>query len=168
MNLSNDSKSAAAPQVDVRNLQRSVPVNVVDLKNFAAKAVRCCWQMGKRKPTNLVKLREIFVWLVSDRRMAALHRQFVHQAGPTDVLTFQHGEIFISVETARRHARSLGNSLTRELQLYIVHGLLHLHGFDDRKRADARKMDRVQERILVAATADRYSRSTSIASTLLN
>jgi len=124
--------------------------------------------MDKRKPTNLAKLREIFVWVVSDRRMAALHRQFVNQAGPTDVLTFQHGEIFISVETARRHARAFGNSLTRELQLYIVHGLLHLHGFDDRKQADARKMDRVQERILVAATADRYSRSTSIASTLLN
>jgi len=168
MNLSSDSKSAAAPHIGVRNLQRLVPVNVVDLENFAAKAVRCCLQMDKRKPTNLAKLREIFVWVVSDRRMAALHRQFVNQAGPTDVLTFQHGEIFISVETARRHARAFGNSLTRELQLYIVHGLLHLHGFDDRKQADARKMDRVQERILVAATADRYSRSTSIASTLLN
>ena len=168
MNLSSDSKSAAAAHIGVRNLQRLVPVNVVDLENFAAKAVRCCLRLPKRKPTDLTRLHEIFVWLVSDRRMASLHRQFVNQTGPTDVLTFQHGEIFISVETARRHARTFGNSLTRELQLYIVHGLLHLHGFDDRKQADARKMDRVQERILVAATADRYSRSTSIASTLLN
>ena len=166
--MRSDSKSAVARQVRVRNFQRSIPVNVSDLETFAAKAVRCCLRLPKRKPTDLTRLHEIFVWLVSDRRMASLHRQFVNQTGPTDVLTFQHGEIFISVETARRHARTFGNSLTRELQLYIVHGLLHLHGFDDRKQADARKMDRVQERILVAATADRYSRSTSIASTLLN
>jgi rRNA maturation RNase YbeY len=36
----------------------------------------------------------------------------------------------------------------RELQLYIIHGLLHLHGFDDRTPAEARKMQRTQERIL--------------------
>ena len=86
--------------------------------------------------------------------MASLHRQFLNQSGPTDVLTFQHGEIFISIETARRQARAFGNSLTRELRLYIVHGLLHLHGFDDRKRTDARKMERIQKRILAAATAE--------------
>ena len=91
---------------------------------------------------------EIFVWLVSDRRMARLHRQFLGQTGPTDVLTFQHGEIFISVETAKRHAPVFGNSLMRELQLYIVHGLLHLHGFDDRTQSGARRMKRMQEKIL--------------------
>jgi probable rRNA maturation factor len=68
--------------------------------------------------------------------------------GPTDVLTFQHGEIFISVEMAKRQARVLGNALMRELQLYIVHGLLHLHGFDDRTPAGARKMKKAQEKIL--------------------
>jgi len=63
-------------------------------------------------------------------------------------MTFQHGEIFISVDTARRHARAFGNSLLRELKLYIVHGLLHLHGFDDQTPAEARKMKAAQERIL--------------------
>ena len=97
---------------------------------------------------DLKKLRGVFVWLISDRRMSQLHRQFLGQTGPTDVLTFQHGEIFISVETAKRHAHVFGNSLVRELQLYIVHGLLHLHGFDDRTQAVARKMKRAQEKIL--------------------
>jgi probable rRNA maturation factor len=143
----------AIRRVKVRNLQRTVPIDVVDLERFATEAVRCSVALRRRKPTDLTKLREIFV--ISDRRMASLHRQFLNQSGPTDVLTFQHGEIFISTETARRHARAFGNSLTRELRLYIVHGLLHLHGFDDRKRTDARKMERVQKRILAAATADR-------------
>src|SRR6266704_4944509 len=157
-----------SPHIKMRNRQQKIPVNVTDLQIFAAKAIRRCLQLRKRKPTDLDKLHQVFVWLISDRRMASLHRKFMHQTGPTDVLTFQHGEIFISVETAKRHARAFGNSLTRELQLYIVHGLLHLHGFDDQKHADARKMERIQQRILVAATADRYRRSTSLASTRLN
>jgi len=80
--------------------------------------------------------------------MAALHQKFMHQAGPTDVLTFQHGEIFISVDTAKRHARSFRNSLEGELCLYVVHGLLHLNGFDDRTQTGARKMQKMQERIV--------------------
>jgi ssRNA-specific RNase YbeY (16S rRNA maturation enzyme) len=47
-----------------------------------------------------------------------------------------------------------------------VHGLLHLHGFDDRKRADARKMEKIQKRILTATNERR--RSISIAPTRLN
>src|SRR5206468_5557914 len=138
----------ALPRITVRNLQRTVPVNVCDLETFAAKAVRSCLRLPRRKATDLTGLSEIFVWLISDRRMASLHRQFLHQTGPTDVLTFQHGEIFISVETAKKHARAFGNSLASELCLYIAHGLLHLHGLDDRTPAGARKMKAMQKKIL--------------------
>jgi len=140
-----------APQVIVRNLQRTVPIDVADLENFAAKALQLCLQLRKSWPTDLTKLREVAVLFVSDERMALLHRRFLKQSGPTDVITFQHGEIFISAETARGHARTFGNSLGREVRLYIVHGLLHLHGFDDRSEADARKMNTAQEKILAAA-----------------
>lgn len=143
--------AAAFPKIIVRNLQRTVPVNVGDLEKFAMKAVRSCLQLRKSKTTDLTGLREVFVLLVSDRRMAALHRQFLHQAGPTDVLTFDHGEIFISVQTARRNARCFGNSLGRELCLYIVHGLLHLHGFDDRDEANSAVMARTQQKILASS-----------------
>ncbi len=140
-----------APDISVSNSQRNIPVNGADLQRFAAKAMRLCLQLHKQKKTDLSKLREVFVWLVSDRRMAALHRKFMHQTGPTDVLTFQHGEIFISVDTASRNARAFGSSLANELRLYIVHGLLHLYGFDDRTQPSARKMERAQSKILNAA-----------------
>ncbi len=140
-----------APDISVSNRQRNIPVNGADLQRFAAKAMRLCLQFHKQKKTDLSKLREVFVWLVSDRRMAALHRKFMHQTGPTDVLTFQHGEIFISVDTASRNARAFGSSLANELRLYIVHGLLHLYGFDDRTQPSARKMERAQSKILNAA-----------------
>ena len=144
-----------APDISVRNRQRKIPVNVAVLEIFAGKALRRCLQLQKRKPTDLDKLDEVFVWLISARRIASLHRKFMHQTGPTDVLTFQHGEIFISVETAKKHARALGNSLASELCLYIAHGLLHLHGFDDRTRAAARKMKAIQEKILRDCSRDR-------------
>ena len=150
--MSNDSKSVGTPQIRVRNLQRIVPVNIVDLERFAAKAVRSCLQVRKNEATNLKKLAEIFILFISDRRMASLHRKFLNQSGPTDVLTFQHGEIFISPETARRNARAFRNSLQHELELYIVHGLLHLHGFDDRSESGVRKMEAMQKRILGQAT----------------
>jgi probable rRNA maturation factor len=94
----------------------------------------------------------VSVLIISDRRIALLHRQFMHESGPTDVITFQHGEIFISAEMARRNARRFGNSLKRELRLYLVHGLLHLHGFDDRDQAGAGEMQIVQRKILGKAT----------------
>jgi len=139
------------PEISVRNLQRRTLVNIAELETFAADAVKRCLQLQKRKRTDLRKLSEVFVWLISDRRTALLHRRFLAQSGPTDVMTFQHGEIFISVDTARRHARAFGNSLLRELKLYIVHGLLHLHGFDDRTPAEVRKMKKAQEKILRSA-----------------
>src|SRR6478672_5568990 len=136
------------PCVTVHNLQRKISVNVAELEKFAGNAVQHSLQLQQRQRTDLRKLSEVFIWLISDRRMALLHRKFLGQSGPTDVLTFQHGEIFISVETARCHARAFGNSLVRELNLYIVHGLLHLHGFDDRTPAEVRKMKKAQEKIL--------------------
>jgi len=139
------------PEISVHNLQRKISVNVDQLEKFAGNAVQHSLQLHQRQRTDLRKLSEIFIWLISDRRMALLHRKFLGQSGPTDVLTFQHGEIFISVDTARRHARAFENSLLRELKLYIVHGLLHLQGFDDRTPVEVRKMKKAQEKILRSA-----------------
>ena len=138
----------AAPKITVHNLQHKVSVNAGHLEKFAKKAIALCLRVPRKKETELMKLREVSVLIVSDPRIAALHQQFMNESGPTDVITFQHGEIFISAETARRNARRFDNALARELQLYIVHGLLHLHAFDDRDEESAGKMRILQERIL--------------------
>jgi len=143
------------PEVTVHNLQRKISVNVAELEKFTDNAVQHSLQLQKGKQTDLRKSGEVSVWLISDRRMALLHRKFRGQSGPTDVLTFQHGEIFISVETAQRHARAFGNSLSRELKLYIVHGLLHLHRFDDQTPSKAHEMKAAQEKILRACSRHR-------------
>ena len=128
--------------VIVRNLQRKVRFDCEQLREFAERA------LGKISKKH--SLGEIDILLISDRRMAQLHRKFMKISGPTDVITFQHGEIFISVETAKRNARRFRTSTITEVKLYIVHGLLHLLGYDDKSAADARRMEKAQRRILAA------------------
>lgn len=140
------------PKVRLRNLQRKVPVDARDLEIFATKAVKLCLGLHRKRKSDLDSLNEIWVLIVSDRKMTSLHRQFMNEPGPTDVITFQHGEVFISAETARRNARRFEDALARELRLYVVHGLLHLHGFDDRDKASARKMESIQQKILRRAS----------------
>ena len=136
------------PEISVRNLQRKISVNVAELERFAGDAVKRCLQLQKYKRTDLRKLNNIVVWLISDWRISRLHVRFLGESGPTDVITFHDGEIFISVETARRNAREFGNSLKSEIKLNIVHALLHLHGFDDCEPADLRIMKNTQKKIL--------------------
>ena len=141
-------KRSALPRITVRNLQRKFRVDVVDLQKFAERAVKLCLRTPSQEKTGLEQLPEVSVLIVSDRRMAALHRRFMKERGPTDVITFQHGEIFIGVETAVRNARRFKNDLGSELQLYIVHGLLHLHGFDDEDETNTKRMRWAEKKIL--------------------
>ena len=148
MVLTTRPKTLGPTRVSVRNLQRKISVNVAELERFAENAVKCCLQLQKRKQTELRKLNAVVVWLISDRRISKLHLQIFGDSDPTDVITFHDGEIFISVETARQNSREFGNSLMSEVKLYIVHALLHLHGFDDQTAADLRRMQNTQEKIL--------------------
>ncbi len=136
------------PRITVRNLQRKRRVNVHDLQQFARRAAAACLNLPGKTKTDLSKLSEVSILIISDQRMAALHRRFMNEAGPTDVITFQHGEIFIGADTAQGNAKRFGNSLRSELRLYIVHGLLHLHGFNDRNPKSALKMRAAERKVL--------------------
>jgi len=147
--------SRSQPTITLQNRQRAVRVDLVALQAFAGRVLEACLRLSGKDLGELADLDDLSVILVSDRRMAELHRRFLRVRGPTDVITFQHGEIFVSAETARKNARRLGTSLEHEIRLYIAHGLLHLHGFDDKTAAGATEMARVQERLVAAATLSR-------------
>jgi probable rRNA maturation factor len=142
-------KAEVLPEISVTNRQRKVPVDRAELEPFARRALPLCTRASGGCLTTPSK---IDVVLVSDRKMSELHRRFMKISGPTDVITFQHGEIFISVETARRQAEAFGTSLEYELRLYLVHGLLHLHGFDDHEQAARRRMGSLQTKIVRLAS----------------
>lgn len=88
------------------------------------------------------------VALVDDATIADVHGQFMGDPTSTDVITFGHGEIVIGVETAVRQAAEHGEPLPRELARYLVHGMLHLAGFDDREAGERVRMIEVQERLV--------------------
>ena len=135
--------------VTLRNAQRKLAVDVAGLQQFAVAAFEeAAKTAAQQSPAAL----HVDVVLVSDRRMAALHKKFMGIAGPTDVITFQHGEIVVSVETAAAQAHDHHSSLGAELRLYIVHGMLHLLGFDDTTPLAAELMKRTQTRIVAAVS----------------
>lgn len=139
-----------SPRIGVRNLQRKVRVNLTELQKFAAVAGQTCVALQKKIPAGLEALNEVSILIISDRRMAELHQRFMNEAGPTDVITFQHGEIFISADTALANAKRFDTSVRHELRLYIVHGLLHLEGFDDRDSEGTRRMRAAEKQVLDA------------------
>lgn len=98
----------------------------------------------------LSDLDEVEVTLVDDATIAQVHLDFMDIAGATDVITFQHGEIIISRDTAVAQAAEFGEPFERELLRYMVHGLLHLHGYLDYEPEDRDAMFAVQERLVTA------------------
>lgn len=98
---------------------------------------------------------ELSLVLLTDPALAELHRSFLDDPSLTDVITFEAdplagtaGEVCVSVDTAARYARTAGREFAEELSLYLVHGLLHLVGYDDLLPARKRRMRLAERRAM--------------------
>jgi probable rRNA maturation factor len=98
---------------------------------------------------------ELGIHFLASKEMAMVNENFLNHKGSTDVITFDyqnaeilHGEIFISIDDAVKQAREFKTTWQSELVRYIVHGILHLKGFDDLVPAARRKMKREENRLL--------------------
>ena len=123
------------------------------LVRFSKIALAECLKHPLHKGTVLAGLENVDVIIVSDRVIAHVHRRFMNVEGPTDVITFNHGEIIISAPTAQIHAAKYGKPLDQEIGLYIIHGLLHLNGYTDKATEKARAMQKMQNKILIDCLA---------------
>ena len=147
----------------ILNRQRAVRVARRPLELFLARVRR---ELG-------IGPAEVTICFVSDAEIARMNRIFRKKKGPTDVLSFPAmdrptpalswrrrkpgnatgrseaetflGDVAISPETARRNARKLGRTLPSELQILILHGVLHLLGYDH--ETDRGEMDRIEGRL---------------------
>ena len=105
---------------------------------------------------------EISILLLDDAQIADLNRRYRSRNYPTDVLSFPMaggpypainphllGDVVISVETARRQAQARGCSLQAEIASLLIHGILHLLGYDHERSAAARmKMRRLEKKLV--------------------
>lgn len=99
-------------------------------------------------------IEHIEVTFLDDDEMARLHGEFLGDATTTDVITFDHGELLIGVETAERQSLEFETSIHQEIALYGIHGMLHLAGFDDRDSLEAKLMERRQKDLFSKVFAD--------------
>jgi probable rRNA maturation factor len=98
--------------------------------------------------------RELSLTLINDRAMARLNRETFGRRGPTNVIAFPLddtpspggppallGEVVISLETTRRQAQEFGWPWQELLDFFLIHGILHLLGYDHEEPAAAARMD---------------------------
>lgn len=114
-------------------------------------------QAGKKLGTA-----ELSLVLADDETVAALNRRWRRRSGPTNVLAFASderaappaplllGDVVLAYETVTREARDQGKTLADHLRHLVVHGVLHLLGYDHDAAGPARRMETLETRILAS------------------
>jgi probable rRNA maturation factor len=150
--------------VAIANRQRTVSLNLKLLR-----------EITKRLLTELLELEafDLSIIVIRAPEMARINETFLQHEGSTDVITFDyaqnalptsrrlsqtklptgrrqhiHGEIFICIDDAISQAREFRTTWQSELARYVIHGVLHLRGYDDIRASDRRKMKGEENRLL--------------------
>lgn len=138
-------------KIVIRNLQNKVPLNSQGIKRTILKTI---------SSEKVKKSGEITLSFVNDQEIKGLNLRYRGQNNPTDVLAFDisrpsdpkniFADIVISTDTAIRNACIFKTSKLYELHLYLIHGLLHLLGYDDKTQRQRKIMDEKAAYILTA------------------
>lgn len=135
----------------IGNRQRAIKFHLAEIRRIAHHARAACLQAIRRPDVPLAGLSEVEATIVSDARITKVHGRFFGDPTPTDVITFQHGEILIGADTVAENASRFGHTPDDEAALCVIHGLLHLAGWDDLTARDAKQMAKLQEQIFKTA-----------------
>jgi len=129
-------------QILIENLQKKIPLNLLQIKKITKQILRY----------EGVKDSELSIVFVTSQRIRALNQKFLHRNHATDVLAFDMrdpgeakdaslvGDIIISTDAAIQNAKTFKTSIEHELVLYVIHGILHILGYDDHTPKDVKKM----------------------------
>jgi probable rRNA maturation factor len=142
---------------EVSNRQRAVPIAIAPLREF----------LQQIKNDLGLASSQVTICLVSDRSIARMNKTFRKVSGPTDVLSFpaeterkpvkfiagkvaeryetELGDVAIAPATAQRYAKRDGRPLPAELRILMLHGILHLLGYDH--ETDSGEMNRLEKRL---------------------
>ncbi|MDD5645190.1 MAG: rRNA maturation RNase YbeY [bacterium] len=137
-------------KIEIINLQKEK----VDI-SVARKTVKYVLKTETRRKN--IKLSVSFV---DNKTIRRYNKKYMFMDSPTDVLSFPMmegakvkgdadylGDIMVSVEMAEKRAGEFSNETGKELMIYLIHGVLHLMGYDDAKPGSKSRMDRKQEQI---------------------
>ncbi len=138
-------------KISVRNAQNHVRINVPSIK-------RLILQVLKEEKT--AGAGEISLCVSDDREIRKVNRIYLGKDCPTDVIAFDlsggrtslYGDIIVSAETACACAREFRTAPAYELYLYIIHGVLHVLGYDDRTKQQRARMHKRELQLLNSLT----------------
>ncbi len=140
-------KNQDSPKVAISSAQKAIRVprkRIAELVAFVAQADRC-------------RVADVDIAVVDSAKMAELNRRYLRCAGATDVLSFDLSEapkiglsvqLIVCGDLAATEAATRGLTPARELMLYIVHGLLHVMGYEDQSVRGSVRMQARQEELL--------------------
>lgn len=141
-------------ELSLRNRQRDRPINLPRLRRLIRSLLVVDFRSSEA---------QLCVHLVGAEEMTRVNRQYLNHVGSTDVITFDHsenssgeeihGEVFVSIADAVKQGREFGTSWQSELARYVIHGLLHLRGYDDVDPADRKTMKKEENRLLKQVSA---------------
>jgi len=141
-------------EIDNRSGASCAEVELVDLAAFALQEL------------HVDKRAELEISLVDEAEMTRLHEEWMDESGPTDVLSFPMdelrpneisknnevpvvlGDVVICPDVARKQGDAAGHGLEQELRILLVHGILHLLGFDHVEPAEEVEMFALQSKIV--------------------
>jgi probable rRNA maturation factor len=128
--------------IAVRNLNKKHRVNE-----------RCVASIARRtlKVLNRPSATDLDIVFLSDRDIRPINKRYKHRDRATDVLSFELGtcgQIIISSDTALKNSARFGTSFAEELALYVIHGILHLFGYDDGTKTEKKKMSGKERHVL--------------------
>ncbi|HZS06430.1 MAG TPA: rRNA maturation RNase YbeY [Blastocatellia bacterium] len=135
--------ASPAASIEVINRQRLHPVNRDEVARLARRVLE---RIGRPATS-------VTITFIRDRAMRRLNRDYRRIDAPTDVLSFPYqepggetdGDVIISVETAARYAEKLGLTFEDEIRTLVIHGVLHLAGYDH--ETDNGEMNRLECRL---------------------
>lgn len=136
----------------IRNLSgQGLPISSGAAKKLIREIFQ--WLNNAKQPSSLPEEEwSLGIVFLNDARIKALNQKYLKADRPTDVLAFNYGQntadLAISLESAKRNAQFYKAPLKKELIGYIIHGILHLYGYDDRNPKEKKIMFRRQEEIL--------------------
>jgi probable rRNA maturation factor len=97
----------------------------------------------------------LYINFITAKEIHNINKEFLKHDRPTDIITFNYsgnhseidGEIFISTGDAKINAKKYNVSLSKEIKRLIIHGILHLKGYDDISSSDRVKMKRIENNL---------------------
>lgn len=146
-------KTVAQRQVAIANRHPRLRLNRGAVARVIALLDGECAAIGI--PASSVPAGELSLVFLTDSALARLHADFLDDSTATDVITFEGdpalgtaGEICVSADMAAAYAKEQRRDFCAELTLYLVHGWLHLAGYDDLEPAKKRAMRRAEARAM--------------------